>query len=892
MAPKSGFGSHFRVWLSLLLALSAGIAVCSWQSEVQSRRDRLWALKTADESDSLVVHQTPVIRKSQKMHPPESAAKPLEIAANTTPSVESLSEAVYIPSAQPDAPVQQPLLPAFAGPVVNPVVSPSPAATPENLLSEVAAERPAARREFDLPTATAPLPNGGDAGSIAHHRDTESATPSDDAPAVPASPLEFPATEPETEKIPDCFARPTTLCADLEILKETGAFSRFASAVSHELEVLIGHGSFTGPKVQSSLARLEMLKRTGLDLAAAHPHDAAHAAHLRVVHGLTRRLEIWKSAVVVSPAMHQVGLSSTPIGDVAKRLRTDLKSSSTPLAANWERFLLLDEVIAANSGAVLSKKSLNLLERISARAHSENLTEEQRAFLLFGAPRDLIAAIDLYLTVPLTTAELLAELESYEAEPTASRANTIATAIAQMALSQDGDQLAFAEKLANFYRAANVRVAVAESLINRLIPTPQVSNEPVNDHLMGARVTGRSNVSTRLRVNLVPDESSWRVGLEASGNVASNTQAFHGPFTFFNQGWANYRARTTVGLGKNGFNMNQPTVEASSQTDLLDLQSDFDGIPLFGLLARSVARQQHANKQVEAEWEVEGRMARRIEQKLDQELNTQMRKVETEWTSRISQPLHGLRLNPTPIAMETTQDRLIARYRVGGDTQLAAHTARPLAPSDSVLSVQIHVSAINNFIEQLQLNGKTYKLEDLYLHLNKALGSTDNAIPDDMPAGVSVQFADEDALRMDIREGQAELTVRLAEIRQGKTKWKNVQVRGRFTPKTNGLNAVLERTSFVELKGDGLKRIGGGQVILRMAFSSVLSRVSGVPLIHPKLTQHPQLQSYAIRQFDLDDGWIGLAIGPQLSNVQNAPREEKTETARRPRSPVLDTILR
>src|SRR5690606_249995 len=112
---------------------------------------------------------------------------------------------------------------------------------------------------------------------------------------------------------------------------------------------------------------------------------------------------------------------------------------------------------------------------------------------------------------------------------------------------------------------------------------------------------------------------------------------------------------------------------------------------------------------------------------------------------------------------------------------------------------------------------------------------------------------------------------------------KNVQVRGRFTPKVDGLNAELERTSYVELKGDGLKKIGGGQVVLRVAFSSVLSRVSHVPLIHPKLASHPKMQQYVVRQFDCEDGWIGLAIGPRLATADAPVREERTETARRPR---------
>ncbi len=863
MASKPSIFSRYWLGLALFLATAAGTAVSTWQSEIVTQRERNWALKTVGDVETIVAEPAR-----------NSSRKKIEVAAFELPKAVDLEEVapeiVERPEVLPAAPEMQPLLPPIAGT--------TDAKEPEVVKEEVVIE--------SVPVVESPVAAVAEAPK--EENLSKPAVVADDRQAEPARIIELP----KTPELPKSFASPKTLLADLELLRESEVFAPFAIAAEREIESLVKQGSFQGTGAKNCLARLETIRRQGLDLAAAHSTERSLAIHLRCVHGISRRLVVWNAVLAAEPRNVTVSLIAAPIEQVAVQVRNELKKSNNAASSEWERFLLLKELTARRSGGVLGSNDLTLLQRVSARVHSENLSDAQKAFLFSSTPRDLISAMDVYLAEPLTSHELLVALEDYEAEPTHAQAKVIATALAKYSLSQDRKEVELAEKVASFYRAANVRVAIAESLINQLIPTPDESHEPVNDQLMGARVTGRSSVSTRLNVRLVPDQTRWRVGLEAVGNVASQTQAFHGPFTFFNQGWANYRARTTVGLGRQGFDMNPPTAEATSQTDLLDLQSAFDGIPLFGLLARSVARQQHANKQLEAEWEVEGRMARRIEQRLDSELNTRIRHAETEWTNRVAQPLENMRLSPTPVAFETTTERLIARYRVAGSSQLAAHTPRPLAPSDSVLSVQLHVSAINNFISQLQLDGKTYKLEELYQHLNKAMGSTDVAIPEDMPANIHVRFADEDALRMDVQNGQAELTVRLAEIRQGKSKWKNVQVRGRFIPKINGLNAELERTSYVELKGDGLKKIGGGGVILRMAFSSVLSRVSNVPLIHPKLSTHPQMQGFEIRQFTLEDGWIGLAVGPKLASVNAGKREERSDTARRVKSPMMDGILR
>lgn len=953
MARQSTWGSKQSIWLALFLSLSAGIAVSTWQSEVITRRERNWALKTPGGVEAVAEisterpaalaerRQRELVAGNEVLAPQpehfeeqvvvqepeidlrvieEPAADEDEVAgelaindvandaANERGVGEALNEALgeAIPAeevreeavadadhrdAEEEAPLiveTQPLLPPIAGPAQQPVEMEEEPAAPEQVAES--STRPSTR-EAAPEIAQEQIPEHAKTPVVEER-------PVIEEPRVRVAEMVRPKTPTNSLKgrnltpVPAAFAMPMTLSSDLDRLSDAGPFARFAVAASREVEVLTSHRDFHSAGAQSSIKRLEMLRKTGLELAAENATDPNLTTHLRAVHGLSRRLPVWRALMEVPADSSPEPLSTKALVEAAKLVQSELRKSGNPAAPAWEKFLLLSEWTSPKRAEVVGVAELALIEKLRKRTTSESLTDEQIAFLQNGPPRDLLAAVEFYETPPLSQRELLELLESYEAEPTTEQARRIAIAIAQASLSSDEKYTALATTLNQFYRGANVRVAISEKLINELLPTPPETQEPVYDQVLGARVMGRSNVSTRLRVQLVPDSTRWCVGLEATGDVASNTQAFHGPFTFFNQGWANYRARTTVGLGKRGFDLNPATAEASSQTDLLDLQSDFDGIPIFGLIARGLARQQHASQQVEAEWEVEGRMARRIEERLTNELSARMQQAEKEWTTRVAQPLEELRLAPTPVALETTSERLIARYRVAGDSQLAAYTPRPLAPSDSVLSVQIHVSSINNFIEQLQLAGKTYKLEELYLHLNRAMGLTDQTIPEDMPEGIYVQFAEEDPLRMDIRDGQAELTVRLAEIRQGRTKWKNVQVRGRFTPKVDGLNAELERTSYVELKGDGLKKIGGGQVVLRVAFSSVLSRVSHVPLIHPKLASHPKMQQYVVRQFDCEDGWIGLAIGPRLATADAPVREERTETARRPRGPMMENLLR
>src|SRR5690606_32117376 len=101
-----------------------------------------------------------------------------------------------------------------------------------------------------------------------------------------------------------------------------------------------------------------------------------------------------------------------------------------------------------------------------------------------------------------------------------------------------------------------------------------------------------------------------------------------------------------------------------------------------------------------------------IAQEADAELNRRLDEAlvnaEQQLKQRLIGPLDRLRLNPTVVSMHTSESRLTIRYRVAHPSQLSAFTARPRAPSDSLLSMQLHQSSINNAVAQLGLSGKTW----------------------------------------------------------------------------------------------------------------------------------------------------------------------------------------
>ena len=96
------------------------------------------------------------------------------------------------------------------------------------------------------------------------------------------------------------------------------------------------------------------------------------------------------------------------------------------------------------------------------------------------------------------------------------------------------------------YRAGNIRIRIAEEFINRLIPTETQVSAPVDDKVLGARVEGTSDTTSRLKVQLLEDDGRWVIGLDAQGEIESRTTSTKGAAVFENEASASFQANKKI----------------------------------------------------------------------------------------------------------------------------------------------------------------------------------------------------------------------------------------------------------------------------------------------------------------------------------------------------------
>jgi hypothetical protein len=363
------------------------------------------------------------------------------------------------------------------------------------------------------------------------------------------------------------------------------------------------------------------------------------------------------------------------------------------------------------------------------------------------------------------------------------------------------------------------------------------------------------------------------------GHVESDTSASKGPATFYNHGVARYHARKLLLVDRRGVRIWRAEAVADSQTALRGVETDYDAVPVLGWFARSLAQRQHDERYYDAKAETESKLERRASSRFDEEVEKRFAAAEAQLNQTLVRPFQKIDLKPTALDLRTTEQRIIARYRLASEIQIGAHTPRPQAPGDSLLSVQVHESAINNLLANLKLEGKRTDLHSLYRELAAKFERSDLQVPDKVPENVIVQFAAQDAVRIHCQDGRVALTLRFAELREGRNRWTNFAVRTYYVAdaKQHHANLIRDPDAAIELMGGRI----GEKLGLRGIFNVVLDRTRTFNIINDRLAENPRLADTRVHQFVINDGWLGVAIGPDDANDLDHLAKKRKDAPRR-----------
>ena len=183
--------------------------------------------------------------------------------------------------------------------------------------------------------------------------------------------------------------------------------------------------------------------------------------------------------------------------------------------------------------------------------------------------------------------------------------------------------------------------------------------------------------------------------------------------------------------------------------------------------------------------------------------------------------------------------------------------------------MQVHQSAINNTLSALELAGNEFTIPQLLDHLRSTFNLLDFKTPEHIPEGVTVRFASRDPIRVLFKRGEVKIALKLSKVAAANgSKWTNFYVLTTYRPKATRLEAMLVRDDLISIAGP---RIGFGErVALQAIFNKVFSQEKPIVLVPQKFTQQRGFENARLNQLIVNDGWLGLAVGPASGYVTHA----------------------
>lgn len=604
--------------------------------------------------------------------------------------------------------------------------------------------------------------------------------------------------------------------------------------------------------------------RGGAEQVADH---ALRQHWLRMIQSLDCRTAIWQR--MFDPELQSL-VDTTPVtSDEDARILPTLNEIVALLEGNengdaWREYLLLDQVAAASSiGAATDPKGRRkLAQEVLSRMNDPRLTEAQREFVVRAPVHQLRECMLPWAQGPIDLETLAALVERYDAKPDARYAAALAQLKQRLQWSPVAEYQQLAEHLDGHYRGANMRVALSEQLLSRMLPAQRSSFSPVNDSIAGTKVKGRSRTTVKLQTKMIPNDHAWQIALVAKGAVLSKTRSDTWPASVNNSAKMFYEARKTVLIDSQGLRVSRTRATARGRNELVGIDTDFDPIPILSHLVRDAARRKHKKSRGLAHKQVKAKVVRQAKSRMDRDADPKLRRLEQKFADNILISMEKLALVAEPLEMYTTSDRAIMLLRLANSLQLASNSLRPLAPSDSLASLQLHESVLNNAIAGLGLEGRRMSALELHHFITSRLGRPEALAPDDLPARAKIEFAPFNAVRVHCRGDQLELVLNIREVAHGRDKIRNFTVHAHFRPTLNGLDVRLIREGTLQFEGRNLRT--GPRVVLHSVFGKLLRKDQEVRLLKEGLADDPRLDGLMVTQLVIDDGWIGLALGPQL----------------------------
>ena len=530
---------------------------------------------------------------------------------------------------------------------------------------------------------------------------------------------------------------------------------------------------------------------------------------------------------------------------------------------------------AAMGAAQASQSLLNARDSVlddtqkafTHRAAFENFSNTLEQYLAIAAWKNPAEAMSKLRS---EIQELTTALDTYEASGAKGKNVRDAFSDVRFISADGGDRLASAlqSRLFNY----NLRILVTEAFLNRIMSDSRSVQGPVNDFILGAQVNGSQITNTTVNVDLLPSNTTARFALRLNGNIQSKTQGVTPQATVYTNGNHTFAAAKEVNFDGLRFMTSPATISVNPHNTTTGIATQLSGVPILGRIAHSIASQQVAEKQGEAESIAASRVQDGVLPPFNKEVDSSFATSGDKLNRELFAGLRATGLFPDTYTYQTTDQLMTVNARLMSSHQVGADLPESRLMAVTGATALLHETALNNAIDKIGLAGQTVTEPELRTKIETFLSTALNRPfkfegpapsqpaegSDDEKGLNAIIFAAEEPIRIRIANDELVIVIRAGFKQDGKDDIPTREITVPISLEAQGRQIIAKAGQVEVAAADGE---GGGvttNAVVRKKIQSVLPDRTVDGKIEIK-TPSKTVVAY-VSKLTLVDGWVAIGI--------------------------------
>ncbi len=310
----------------------------------------------------------------------------------------------------------------------------------------------------------------------------------------------------------------------------------------------------------------------------------------------------------------------------------------------------------------------------------------------------------------------------------------------------------------------NLYMSVDESLLSSAVNRVVDRTSPVNEFVLGTPVRGTGHTSGLVFLDFLPSSERAVTQLSFQATNLANTRSTKGPVTVCSEGVTELSAQKRIYIDDERVWADPAVASASTKTRMT-------GIGIKSRFGKNFIRRVASKKVSQMKPKIEAISERRAQERVRREFEAEtaeaIGQASQDYEHKFRRPLQSRGWYPELLRMSTTHEELTVVGRKALRDQIAAFTDPPKADDDTILSVRVHETLVNNASE-ITLAGRTITQEFVEEQLKERDGELPESLtsaPDQPPW--SITFAKRKPVEINAKDGSFKLTIRGSQYTSG-----------------------------------------------------------------------------------------------------------------------------